>query len=174
MTPAEVVANLRVFNDWRRGELDDLSMPDPREIGEAIDAAVEMVERFEAAEKERDALRAEVETTENDAAHQKTLAESTLRVAEGGEMMDTQEQHMLLELAARAAGYKVDGNWNPLTNDGDAFRLAVFLFRDIHFWYFDGSVSIGNDLRIVCGDDPCAATRLAIVRAAAEIGRNMK
>ena len=50
MTPAEVVANLRVFNDWRRGELDDLSMPDPREIGEAIDAAVEMVERFEAAE----------------------------------------------------------------------------------------------------------------------------
>ena len=52
MTPAEVVANLRVFNDWRRGELDDLSMPDPREIGEAIDAAVEMVERFEAAESE--------------------------------------------------------------------------------------------------------------------------
>ena len=85
MTPAEVVANLRVFNDWRRGELDDLSMPDPREIGEAIDAAVEMVERFEAAEKERDALRAEVETTENDAAHQKTLAESALRVSEGWE-----------------------------------------------------------------------------------------
>ena len=52
MTPAEVVANLRVFNDWRRGELDDLSMPDPREIGEAIDAAVEMVERFEAAEND--------------------------------------------------------------------------------------------------------------------------
>ena len=47
MTPAEVVANLRVFNDWRRGELDDLSMPDPREIGEAIDAAVEMIERME-------------------------------------------------------------------------------------------------------------------------------
>ena len=46
MTPAEVVANLRVFNDWRRGELDDLSMPDPREIGEAIDAAVEMIERM--------------------------------------------------------------------------------------------------------------------------------
>ena len=45
MTPAEVVANLRVFNDWRRGELDDLSMPDPREIGEAIDTAIEMIER---------------------------------------------------------------------------------------------------------------------------------
>ena len=50
MTPAEVVANLRVFNDWRRGELDDLSMPDPREIGEAIDTAVELIERLEAAE----------------------------------------------------------------------------------------------------------------------------
>ena len=47
MTPAETAAKLRVFNDWRRGELDDLSMPDPREIGEAIDAAVEMIERLE-------------------------------------------------------------------------------------------------------------------------------
>ena len=46
MTPAEVAAKLRVFNDWRRGELDDLSMPDPREIGEAIDAAIEMIERM--------------------------------------------------------------------------------------------------------------------------------
>lgn len=46
MTPAEVAAKLRVFNDWRRGELDDLSMPDPREIGKAIDAAIEMIERM--------------------------------------------------------------------------------------------------------------------------------
>ena len=46
MTPTEVAAKLRVFNDWRRGELDDLSMPDPREISEAIDAAVEMIERM--------------------------------------------------------------------------------------------------------------------------------
>ena len=47
MTPTETAAKLRVFNDWRRGELDDLSMPDPREIGEAIDAAIEMIERME-------------------------------------------------------------------------------------------------------------------------------
>ena len=47
MTPTEAAAKLRVFNDWRRGELDDLSMPDPREIGEAIDAAVEMIESAE-------------------------------------------------------------------------------------------------------------------------------
>lgn len=99
----------------------------------------------------------------------------------------------LLELAAKAAGvdfYTPEGGdtpwcgrgfylcgcvvWNPLEDDGDALRLAVQLFRDIHFWYFENSVSVGNELRVSCGDDPCAATRRAIVRAAAEIGRNMK
>ena len=104
--------------------------------------------------------------------------------------MDAQEQRMLLELAAKAAGYKIYGNgklfwiwkdsnvewvdWNPLTDDGDALRLAVFLFLDIHFWYFDNSVSVGNELRVACGDDAYAATRCAIVHAAAEIGRNME
>ena len=47
MTPTETARKLRHFNDWRRGELDFQSMPDPREIGEAIDAAVEMIERME-------------------------------------------------------------------------------------------------------------------------------
>ena len=45
----------------------------------------ELLDRLEAAEKERDALRAKVETAENDAAHQKALAASALRVAEGWE-----------------------------------------------------------------------------------------
>lgn len=45
MTPAEVAAILQHFNDWRRGHHDDTAMPDPREIGKAIDAAVEMIER---------------------------------------------------------------------------------------------------------------------------------
>ena len=99
----------------------------------------------------------------------------------------------LLELAAKAASinfYTPEGGdtpwcgrgfylrgcvvWNPLEDDGDALRLAVQLFRNIHFWYFENSVSVGNELRVACGDDPCAATRRAIVRAAAEIGRNMK
>ena len=99
----------------------------------------------------------------------------------------------LLELAAKAAGvdfYTPEGGdtpwcgrgfylrggavWNPLEDDGDALRLAVQLFRDIHFWYFENSVSVGNELRVACGDDPSAATRRAIVRTAAEIGRNMK
>ena len=46
MTPAEAAAILRQFNEWRRGD-DDIEQPAPREIGEAIDAAVEMIERME-------------------------------------------------------------------------------------------------------------------------------
>ena len=46
MTPAETAAFLRQFNEWRRGD-DDIEQPAPREIGEAIDAAVEMLERME-------------------------------------------------------------------------------------------------------------------------------
>ena len=44
MTLNEVAANLQHFNDWRRGHHDE--QPDPREIGKAIDAAVEMIERM--------------------------------------------------------------------------------------------------------------------------------
>ena len=36
-------------------------------------------------QRERDALRAKIETAENDAAHQKALADSALRVAKGWE-----------------------------------------------------------------------------------------
>ena len=46
MTPAQVAAKLQHFNEWRRGHHDDAAQPDPREIGEAIDAAVEMIERM--------------------------------------------------------------------------------------------------------------------------------
>lgn len=79
----------------------------------------------------------------------------------------------LLKWAAKAAGYVENSDWNPLTDDGDALRLAVQLFRDIHFWYFDNSVSVGNELRVACGDDPCAATRRAIVYAAALVGEQL-
>lgn len=98
----------------------------------------------------------------------------------------------LLEVAARAAGYKphgwdddinrlrVEGEdgpglpWNPLMDDGDALRLAVKLKMD---------VTIGQSVKVVCatndcgasrvvlplGDDPYAERRRAIVEAAAEI-----
>lgn len=99
----------------------------------------------------------------------------------------------LLELAARASGYKLswsydnhccwinemrhnfDVTWNPLTDDGDALRLAVTLGL---------LVDICRDHTCVCSEtvDPILqdqgkekgeATRRAIVRAAAEIGKSM-
>ena len=66
MTPTETANFLRQFNEWRRGEGEDLQMPNPREIGKAIDAAVEMIDRLEAAEKERDALRTALSDLLND------------------------------------------------------------------------------------------------------------
>lgn len=117
-----------------------------------------------------------------------------------GEMVMTDRE--LLELAAKAAGITlhVVGNgyggvtfytypdmlfWNPLTDDGDALRLAVSLRIDVahddicnkRFVYVRSFVS---------GRDPVGlseifdhermrseATRRAIVRAAAEIGKGM-
>jgi hypothetical protein len=109
----------------------------------------------------------------------------------------------LLELAAKAAGIEIDHwrdhpminiceydrgeyrMWNPLTDDGDAFRLAVKLgiaWSD-DYRYPDGervaviSCAFGDTLygdSVLMGNDPLAATRRAIVRAAAEIGRKMK
>lgn len=53
MTPAEVITFLRRYNEWRRtDDRHGLPYPDPREIGAAIDAAVEMIERLKAAESE--------------------------------------------------------------------------------------------------------------------------
>lgn len=106
----------------------------------------------------------------------------------------------LLELAAKAAGHTFswlngDGAiearkpgimqpyipWNPLTDDGDALRLAVKLKFALYppeceedgatvsapgedgIWHIEDRT-----------DDPHADIRRAIVRAAAEIGRNMK
>ena len=91
----------------------------------------------------------------------------------------------LLEFAAKAAGFKredfvdgksiireVDGQpvyWNPLTDDGDALRLAVRLELNVLVGVAqdgEGRIIVETSL-----DDPYAATRRAIVRAAAEIGK---
>jgi len=78
----------------------------------------------------------------------------------------------LLELAAKAAGLEVvtptmlaHGQWDPLTDDGDALRLAVKLME------FEPYKSRGY-LPTITSD--IAATRRAITRAAAEIGKEMK
>ena len=47
MTPTETATILRQFNEWRRGEDNKVEQPDPREIGEAIDAAIERLELAE-------------------------------------------------------------------------------------------------------------------------------
>ena len=115
----------------------------------------------------------------------------------------------MLELAARAAGLKefteINGRfavrtrftgmqdwspWNPLTDDGDALRLAVQCGIEISI-VDDEPGTDGRFSRACAGyateDDPrvryvfedhkgdlFAATRRAIVRAAAEIGRQME
>ena len=119
----------------------------------------------------------------------------------------------LLEFAAKAAGIHVptkkdypwayidesgifrdiscagDGTrmsrWNPLTDDGDAFRLMVKLGETGFFRlnFGAGAVSAENPavkplpILYACEDmeelGGAAATRRAIVRAAAEIGRQM-
>lgn len=114
----------------------------------------------------------------------------------------------LLELAAKAAGaeYEVDaddygiwlhsaiggqsGAWDPLTDDGDALRLAVKL--GLWITIDDEQEMTADAIKAVSGSngerpkhfterfkypqygDRYVATRRAIVRAAAEIGRAMK
>jgi hypothetical protein len=101
----------------------------------------------------------------------------------------------MLELAAKAAGLRldelggrivrreIDGQpvyWNPLTDDSDALRLAVKLRLVVD----SGGVTPRNERIYVGGlegylaDEPTgtdiyAATRRAIVKAVAEIGRGM-
>ena len=45
MTPTETTTILRQFNEWRRGD-DDIPQLDGHKVGEAIDTAVEMIERI--------------------------------------------------------------------------------------------------------------------------------
>jgi len=100
-----------------------------------------------------------------------------------GDCMNDKE---LLELAAKSifecfGAQMIESGWNPLTDDGDALRLAVKL-----------GITVGPELPDVIGKSLCrvswlnrtrslgeygdgckyAATRRAIVRAAAEIGKN--
>jgi len=76
-----------------------------------------------------------------------------------------------------------DSLWNPLTDDGDALRLAVKLDICVEPYspesstvaYLDTTVhTVGNEVqspREWFNGDPYAATRRAIVRAAASIGK---
>lgn len=96
----------------------------------------------------------------------------------------------LLELAAKASGELTaswygndayfDGvlsRWNPLNDDGDALRMAVKLRLTVSWDRFDDEdyatatpphTHQGYDCMV--SQDPYAATRRAITRAAAAIG----
>ena len=67
--------------------------------------------------------------------------------------------------------------WNPLADDGDALRLAVKLEISLCFPFLlpqvIKSVRACADCFEAQGRDPFAATRRAIVRAAAESGKAM-
>ena len=103
----------------------------------------------------------------------------------------------LLELAAKAGGIEWDSvlrdggvffengrQWDPLKDDGDALRLAVKLKIDIEFHHenpHEGEVvtATKNSIHSICcfentamNSSLLAATRRAIVRAAAEIGKS--
>ena len=104
----------------------------------------------------------------------------------------------LLEAAAKAAGLTIGAWsdnygafmyrgvepgkswWNPLTDDGDALRLAVKLRIAVDPWGA-GACAVafpGGDMAQIrephYGDDPSRATRRAIVRAAAEMGKELR
>lgn len=104
----------------------------------------------------------------------------------------------LLELAAKAAGLEIEAvgaciyvtgggylnyAWNPRTDNGDALWLAVTLQMNIltptgagdRAMAIIGAACRPGEIDTYTADvdgDPYAATRRAIVLAAAEIGRN--
>ena len=97
--------------------------------------------------------------------------------------METKTDRELFELAAKSVGYWSDEfncvsdlphlNWNPLLDDGDALRLAVILKITLHI---DESLTDAETKNGYFTEahlsDACAATRRAIVRAAARIGES--
>lgn len=103
-------------------------------------------------------------------------------------MYEADDDRALLEAAARAAGYTCvwhgnDGDfwwhvdpdtarhWNPLTDDGDALRLAVKLGLIVDAGAHKASDGMGAWCAQSGERDGYAATRRAIVRAAAALAK---
>jgi len=94
---------------------------------------------------------------------------------------------MIVQPDHRTGGFVIrndrggDSCWNPLTDDGDALRLAVKLNIDLTFYPnpqiadpWVEATTENNASDELLQSDPYAATRRAITRAAAEIGKAMK
>lgn len=114
----------------------------------------------------------------------------------------TPEDYLLMCDAAKAAGYDIwwkngtckggpymsafigDKPWRPLEDDGDAFRLMVrFQFTldyfpelgevNVRMPYADDVLTVGH-YPSVGDDERAAATRLAILKASAALGKEMR
>ena len=107
------------------------------------------------------------------------------------------EDRELLELAAKAIGLQIGGwsegacayfvkqpnpsfLWNPLNNDGDAFRLAVNLDLDMIFYRKHVDICDNNRSQDISrgdfasnNDSKMEAARRAIVHRASEIGKSL-
>ena len=104
----------------------------------------------------------------------------------------TEHEIELTRLAAKAAGIQLEPGttriagtmqtWRPLTDDGDALRLAVKFKMSVHsgthspsgIEFVYAQVRATKPCQEYNLDDRDAATRRAIVRAAAEIGKQME
>ncbi len=84
------------------------------------------------------------------------------------------------------SGWDNRATWNPLKDDGDALRLAVVLGLTVECDFNDSDTCTTSETRgeiladessgmlgELVGEPEFAATRRAIVRAAAEIGKSM-
>ncbi len=93
--------------------------------------------------------------------------------------METRWERVTSQLRARVPG---SGDafpvWSPLTDDGDALRLAVKLGIRVEpsprgcgsMWPCPQGVRVDTLLNSVTGTDSCATARRVIVRAAAAMG----
>jgi hypothetical protein len=110
--------------------------------------------------------------------------------------MNTLTNRESLVWAAKAAGITLirwnatyacyetsEGLWNPNINDGDAQRLSVKLGLCVSHWPRQGIPDVmvgyrltdkdGSNIIVPYDNDMYAATRMAIVMAAIEIGKAM-
>ena len=85
MEPAQIAKRLRDYNAWRRGN-ESIEQPRPASIGEAIDAAIAIIEKqADALAKAREALVAHIVGTSGrtQKAHEAILSIDALRHPEG-------------------------------------------------------------------------------------------
>ena len=186
MTPTEVAAKLRQFNEWRRDFDDKVEQPDSYEIGEAIDAAVEMIESAEEDRALCDKLArpagrcAETRCRrrpEHSECHARALAQvrKTTRPRAAGEacegdieMIDTKELRRLAQAASHPA---TKGRWIRLFGERTVYDRMEDGCRGIPIVatdHFPPSLQEAAYLDFIAAANPAAITELLDRLEAAE------